>query len=119
MSQENQEILKKHLKFTKERDWDQFQNPKNLSMALSVEASELLEIFMWLNEKQAIELKPSTVHAAGEELADIFIYLLRLAHVLGIDLIDAAHKKMEKNIQKYPVEMAIALSKRAKMRRAK
>ena len=110
MSKENQEILKKHLQFTKERNWDQFQTPKNLCMALSVEASELLEIFMWLNEKQVLELKENTVHAAGEELADVFIYLLRLAHVLGIDLVEASHKKMEKNIQKYPIETGLDLS---------
>ncbi len=112
MSKEIQEILKKHLKFTKERNFDQFQTPKNLCMALAVEASELLEVFMWLNEKQIKELKEDTVDAAKDELADVFIYLLRLSHVLGIDLIDAAHKKMEKNFEKHTVEKGLELSKK-------
>ncbi len=114
MSQEHQAILNKHLAFTKERDWDQFQTPKNLCMALSVEVSELLEVFMWLNEKQASNLQAPQRQAAEDELADVFIYLLRLAHTLGIDLVAAAHKKMAKNIQKYPIakglQMASALA---------
>lgn len=112
MSKEIAEILKKHLKFTKERNFDQFQTPKNLCMALAVEASELLEVFMWMNEKQVAELKETTKDAAKDELADVFIYLLRLSHVLGIDLIEAAHKKMEKNFNKYPIEQGLELSKK-------
>lgn len=112
LKRENQEILEKHLQFTKEREWDRFQTPKNLCMALSVEASELVEIFMWMSERQTMTLDEAARQAASDELADIFIYLLRLAHELGIDLVEAAHKKMAKNIQKYPIDIGLALSKR-------
>jgi len=105
-----QNILETHKQFTLERNWDRFQTPKNLSMALSVEASELMEIFMWLNEKQANTLNEQQLNAASEEIADIFLYLLRLSDVLGIDLIDATHKKMDKNIEKYSVEKGRALA---------
>lgn len=111
MSEEHRKILEKHLQFTKERDWDQFQTAKNLSVALSVEASELAEVFMWLKDKQVMELKESTIQAAEEELADVFIYLLRLAHLLGVELTEAAHKKMDKNIEKYPIEKGLELSR--------
>jgi NTP pyrophosphatase (non-canonical NTP hydrolase) len=73
-------------------------------MALSVEASELVEIFMWLSEKQASSLTEQQLAAASDELADILIYLLRIADVLGIDLLKAAATKMKKNCIKYPVE---------------
>ncbi len=70
-------------------------------MALSVEVAELAEIFMWLNEKQATSLKKEKLNAASEEIADIFLYLLRLSDTLGIDLIEATDEKMKKNIEKY------------------
>ncbi len=104
-------ILETHKKFTYERNFDQFQTPKNLAMALSVEAAELMEILMWLSEKQTIELNGERLKAAEEELADIFIYLVRLADVLGIDLIEAASKKMEKNFAKHSIEKGLALAK--------
>ena len=92
--------------FAKERDWEQFHTPKNLSMALSVEASELLEIFQWLTAEQSSELKDSDKEKVSEELADITYYLLRIADITGIDLEDAVWKKMRKNAEKYPVEKA-------------
>ena len=92
--------------FAKERDWEQFHTPKNLSMALSVEASELLEIFQWLTAEQSSELKDSDKEKVSEELADITYYLLRIADITGIDLEDAVWKKMKKNADKYPVEKA-------------
>ena len=96
--------LKKQLQeFAAARDWDQYHNPKNLAMALSVEASELQEIFQWLTaeESEDIRLKPD--HAA-EEIADVFIYLVRLADVLNIDIEEAVQHKLTKNAEKYRAE---------------
>lgn len=76
---EIQKILGMHKKFTQERNWDQFQTPKNLSMALSVEASELVEVFMWLTDQQALCLSENKLQAAAEEIAGIYI---SLAHCL-------------------------------------
>jgi NTP pyrophosphatase (non-canonical NTP hydrolase) len=106
-----QKILEAHQKFTFERNFDGFQTPKNLSMALSVEVAELVEIFTWLSEKQAHSLTNDQLSAASDEIADIFIYLLRLADTLNIDLIEASNKKMIKNIKKYPIEKGQALAK--------
>lgn len=91
-------------KFSKERDWEQFHSPKNLSMALSVEASELVEIFQWLTEEQSYNLSNSKKEHTEEEIADIAIYLLRICMKLNINLEDAIVKKMKKNEKKYPVE---------------
>ncbi|MDZ4202157.1 MAG: nucleotide pyrophosphohydrolase [Gallionella sp.] len=88
--------------FAKARDWEQFHSPKNLSMALMVEVAELMEHFQWLTEAQSGELSDETRHAVGEELADVLLYLVRLSDQLGVDLHDAALKKMEKNAIKYP-----------------
>lgn len=103
-------ILEDHKKFTAERNWDSFQTPRNLVMALSVEASELVEIFMWLSEKQAASLDEQRLNAASEEIADIFIYLLRVADVLGIDLINATDEKMKKNNKKHALERVKSLA---------
>ncbi len=99
-----------HKKFLQERNWERFQTAKNLSMALSVEVAELVEIFMWLTDKQASTLSPERKQAASDEMADILIYLLRLADVLGIDLIQACDEKMKKNGEKYSVEKGRALA---------
>ncbi|APV51001.1 nucleotide pyrophosphohydrolase [Betaproteobacteria bacterium GR16-43] len=99
------EALKEHLReFAREREWDQFHSPKNLAMALSVEAAELLEIFQWLTEEQSRRLDAKTHAAASDEIADVFIYLLRLADKLGIDPVAAAQRKQVKTAEKYPVE---------------
>lgn len=90
--------------FAKARDWEQFQSPKNLASALSVEAAELLEHFQWLTEAQSRSLSPEKRDEVGAEMADVFLYLLQLADKLGVDLIDAAQRKMLVNAQKYPVE---------------
>ena len=94
--------------FARERDWDQFHNPKNLAAALSVEASEILELFQWLTPKQslAIKDKPKEKQHAADEIADTFIYLLRLADKLEIDIEAAIESKMKRNAEKYPVELA-------------
>ena len=82
------EILRDKMRaFIAERDWGQFHSPKNLAMALSVESSELVEIFQWLTEEQSRSLDPHTQAAAGEEIADVLLYLVRIADQLGIDLV--------------------------------
>ena len=92
--------------FVNERDWDQFHNPKNLAMALTAEAGELLEHFQWLSEAEADALSDQQRAEVALELADILMFLLRLADRLQIDLLAAAAKKLELNRQKYPVEKA-------------
>ena len=98
--------LQKYLRnFADDRNWEQFHNPKNLTMAMVVEAGELMEIFQWLKpeESTAINLGPEKYQASREEIADVFIYLIRLADKLDIDLEKAFWEKMEKNDAKYPV----------------
>jgi len=87
--------------FVDERNWEKFHSPKNLSMALSVEASELLEIFQWQKEDEYLE-DAETLTNARDEIADIFYYLLRISNKLNIDLEEALLSKMKKNIEKYP-----------------
>ena len=96
------ELQQRLREFASARDWDQFHSPKNLAMALSVEASELLEHFQWLTEEQSRNLDEQRLHAVRLEAADVFIYLLRLADKLKIDLVDAARDKIRLNEQKYP-----------------
>lgn len=92
--------------FAKERDWEQFHSPKNLSMALAGEVGELLEIFQWLTEEQSqrSSLSEEQLAAATEELADVLIYALRLADRLDINLDDAISRKIDKNALRYTVE---------------
>jgi len=90
--------------FAAERDWDQFHSPKNLAIALSVEASELLEHFQWLTEDQSSELPPEKRAEVRDEMADVLLYLVRLADKLEVDLLDAAAKKIAQNAQKYPAD---------------
>jgi len=92
--------------FAQERDWDQFHSPKNLAMALTVEAAELQEKFQWLTEDESRRLAGEPLEAVKDELADVFLYTLRMAQVLGVDLLAAAEAKMVKNVRKYPVEKA-------------
>ena len=92
--------------FVTERDWVQFHTPKNLAMAMIVEAAELVEQFQWDTPLESQQLSPEKREAVAHELADTFVYLLRLAEVLKIDLIDATNKKIELNVLKYPVDKA-------------
>lgn len=92
--------------FVNERDWAQFHTPKNLVMAMIVEAAELVEQFQWDTPQQSQQLSPEKREAVAHELADTFVYLLRIAEVLEIDLIDAANKKIALNAIKYPLEKA-------------
>jgi dCTP diphosphatase len=97
------EDLKQRLgEFAAERDWDQFHSPKNLAMALAAEAGELLEHFQWLSDQQSATLPPQERDAVALELADIQLYLVRLADKLGVDLIAVAHRKIDLNAEKYP-----------------
>ena len=97
-----QDLKEKMADFVRERDWEQFHTPKNLSMSIAIEAGELMEHFQWLTVEQSKNLSPAALHDIGEELADIVIYALSLANTLGLDMADTVLAKMEKNIRKYP-----------------
>ena len=88
--------------FASERQWDKFHTPKNLSMALMVEAAELAEHFQWLTSAESRTLKEPVRRQVEEEIADVFLYLVRLADKLNINLLNAAVRKMEINAAKYP-----------------
>ena len=88
--------------FVDERDWEQFHSPKNLSMALSVEASELVEIFQWQKQNEYKENEEKVVNAVKDEVADIFYYVVRMCQKMNINLENALLEKMKKNRQKYP-----------------
>jgi len=99
--------------FAAERDWDQFHSPKNLSMALIAEAAELVEHFQWRTEQQSTELDTRTLDAVALELADIFIYLIRISDKLGVNLMDAADKKIAINESRYPIDKVRGDARRA------
>ena len=90
--------------FAAARDWEQFHSPKNLAMALAVEASEIMEHFQWLTEEQSSGLPPKKLQQVKEEIADVLIYLTRLADRLGVDPLEAAYEKLEVNQAKYPAD---------------
>jgi dCTP diphosphatase len=90
--------------FVEERDWDRFHSPKNLAMALSVEASELVELFQWLTEEESGALDPERRRRVADELADVLWFLVRLSDRLGIDLLEAAERKLTANAAKYPAD---------------
>jgi NTP pyrophosphatase (non-canonical NTP hydrolase) len=94
--------------FAAARDWEQFHSPKNIATALAVEAAELLENFQWQtdDESRRVPERPEDYRAVREEIADVQIYLLRLADLLGVDLEQAVLEKMARNAEKYPVELA-------------
>jgi dCTP diphosphatase len=104
---DNLNTLRQHIReFAEVRAWERYHTPKNLVMALSVEASELLEPFQWLTAEQSLDLSPEQHEAVRQEIADVLIYLTRLADLLGIDLLAAAADKLAINARKYPVEKA-------------
>lgn len=114
MSTRRFEDLKQRLaEFATERDWDQFHSPKNLAMALAAEAGELLEHFQWLTEAQSAGLSAEELEAVALELADVQLYLVRLADRLGVDLVAAAHRKIELNAAKYPADQARGHARKA------
>ncbi|NJD05561.1 MAG: nucleotide pyrophosphohydrolase [Methylococcaceae bacterium] len=94
--------------FARARDWEQFHSPKNLAAALAVEAAELLEPFQWMKEEESRRLAefPHDYQRVREEIADVQIYLLRLADQLQIDLAEAVEQKLVRNAEKYPVDLS-------------
>ena len=90
--------------FAIKRDWEQFHTPKNLSMALIAEAAELVEHFQWLTAEQSQSLKDEQLKEVSYEMADIFIYLLRMSEQLDIDLMSAAREKMAINETRFPIK---------------
>ena len=102
------ELTKALAAFASERDWDQFHSPKNLIMALTAEVGELSEVFQWMTEEasKSAATNPETATAIREELADVTLYLVRLAYVLGVDLNEAVTQKLLQNAEKYPVDKA-------------
>lgn len=99
-------------KFSEEREWDKFHSPKNLAAALVVEAAELLEHFQWLTEEESNSLSADKQAKVKAEISDVFIYLVRLADKLNVDLISAANEKIVSNAEKYPVAKAKGNSKK-------
>lgn len=97
-------LIEQLREFARERDWDRYHTPKNLAMAMSVEMAELVEHFQWLTpeESQTISSDPTKLTAIGEEMADVLLYLVRMADVVGIDLEQAALRKIGLNAIKYP-----------------
>ncbi|MFP5384765.1 MAG: nucleotide pyrophosphohydrolase [Bacteriovoracia bacterium] len=109
-----QKIYAEIEQFTQERDWDQFHSVKNLAMALNVEASELLEIYQWISEAESNELHQDSKLKTRieDEIADIFIYLLRIIKKTDTNLEVAVKNKMQKNREKYPVELSRGSAKK-------
>jgi dCTP diphosphatase len=101
-------IALKLQEFASKRDWDQFHSPKNLSMALAGEVGELLEIFQWLKEHETTKenISKQNLEKIKEELADVFIYTIRIADKLSINLVDEVNKKIVVNKKKYPIKLS-------------
>ena len=97
-------LIEKLREFARERDWERYHTPKNLAMAMSVEMAELVEHFQWLTAEESVALKqcPDKLTAVSEEMADILLYLVRMADVMGVDLEQAALRKIGLNAVKYP-----------------
>jgi NTP pyrophosphatase (non-canonical NTP hydrolase) len=91
--------------FAEERDWVQFHSPKNLAMALSIEAAEIMEHFQWLTESQSEALPPETHAEVAAEIADVLIYIIRLADRLDVDLVDTVLEKIASNEHRYPADL--------------
>ena len=110
-----EEIQKRLRKFAADRDWEKFHSPKNLTMALSVEVAELVEIFQWSNSGGLDEIEnPNIRKNIEEELADIFIYLLKISDKLNLDIEKSIHQKIKKNEKKYPIDKSFGSSKKYK-----
>ncbi len=103
---ETEEITRALVSFRNDRDWEQFHNPKDLALALSIEASELLELFLWKNAEEA------NIEKLKEELADIFAYAFLLADKYGLDVKQIVLDKIRKNGEKYPVHKAKGSAKK-------
>lgn len=101
------------LEFARAREWEQFHSPKNLTMALIAECAELVEHFQWMSEAESQNLSPDKKEEVALEMADILIYLVRIAERLEIDLVDAAHRKIEINEKRYPAARVRGDARRA------
>ena len=107
------ELKKKISKFADDREWIKYHSPKNLSMALSVEAAELMEIFQWMTGDESLTVEDETQRSnISDELADIFVYVVRIADRLDINLSESIKIKMKKNAEKYPAELVRGSSKK-------
>jgi len=100
------ELIERLREFTRARDWEQFHSPKNLAMALSVEAAEIMELFQWLEGSQSRSLSAEKLQRLREEIGDVQIYLINLADKFGIDPLEAAREKIQINEKKYPAHLA-------------
>lgn len=112
MAKNLKELTEKIIEFRNERDWKQFHKPKDLAISLSLEASELLEHFQWKSNEEIEEYIKNNKEEIGYEMGDVLNYLLIMAHDFGIDLVDIADKKIDKNKVKYPVEKAKGSAKK-------
>lgn len=101
-----EEITKKINEYADERDWQQFQKPKDLAASIAIEAGEVLELFQWMTDEEAEEYVKNNQEELADELADVFHYVLKLAHDSGIDMKNASERKIKKIKKKYPVEQA-------------
>jgi NTP pyrophosphatase (non-canonical NTP hydrolase) len=107
------DLNRRLIRFAQERDWEQFHSPKNLAMALAGEVGELLEHFQWLTQAQSLALDTDKKREVAHELADCFIYLVRIAERLNIDLVAAAYQKIAINEQRYPADRVRGDARRA------
>lgn len=114
MDHQFERIVKKIKIFRNEREWAQFHDPKNLAEAISVEAGELLENFLWRNIEESSKLDEKKIDKVKEEISDIFIFTLYLCDVLKIDLFDETEKKIKINTEKYPVDKSKGTAKKYK-----
>jgi dCTP diphosphatase len=105
-------LRKRITAFVNERDWEKFHSPKNLAIGLSIEASELLEVFLWLSEEESRTLDDKQLVRLKEEIGDVMIYLVSLAEKFGLDPVQCAEDKIELNSRKYPVEAAKGSAKK-------
>ena len=105
------ELQQRLREFADARDWEKYHSPKNLVMAMSVEMAELMEHFQWMTEAQSMNLDAETRHQVAQEMADVLIYLVRMADRCGVDLDDAVKKKLQVNAQKYPPPVYVSKTK--------
>src|SRR3989339_168425 len=101
---EIQELMVKINQFVKDREWGVYQTPKDLAISLTLESAEVLEHFQFKNGDELSDYLVNNKSEIGDELADVFVYLLELSQSVGVDLVEAAHKKIAKNALKYPIE---------------
>lgn len=108
VSRDTLDDLRERLRvFATERDWEQFHTPKNLAMSVAIEAAEIMEHFQWLTPEQGANLDSAARREVSHEIADVLLYLIRLADVMGIDMLAAAREKIELNAVKYPAPRGI------------